>query len=331
MGVSGIHAGHDHGGVRRAVVDGAGAGTASGTGAGVGEATGGGERAAKGQGGEQAADGADAVQQGAGAGETKRGRGRRGKGRGRGRGRGNGGGGGCNKGGGGAGGAENGAAKLARPGATTQGVAPTGAATTGTDAGAGTGEQAAAATLAAVTAATGSAATTPSAASELISQVAADFEGSPVAQQVLQLLAAGEGAIDVLDDAQFAAKYGRASGVYDTQTNRISIPQSLLQDRETLRIVLLHEGVHWVQDNAPGGIAQVGGPIAQALQGAGALRAVDPTTPEGSQHDEAQAFLLEAIAAAEAGVRDPGLATTGSGILGYDQVLAAVRSIPEYA
>ncbi len=166
--------------------------------------------------------------------------------------------------------------------------------------------------------------------SQLVQQVAAQLDGSEVARQVLSMVARGGAAVDVLDDATFERRHGRAYGVYDPATKRIQIPRSLTSDPEQLRIVLLHEGVHWVQDNTPGGIAAAGGAIARALEGAAALRQVDRSTKAGMQHDEAQAFLLEAIAAQQAGVADPGLATVGGRVLPYGQVVAAVRSIPEY-
>lgn len=228
---------------------------------------------------------------------------------------------------GGAAAAEAGARAAGTPGGTATGT------TTQVAAGGGALDQPTVDSLVALGAspADAAAAAAPANANELVAMVATGFGNSPIAQQVLEMLAAGGGAIDIVDDQAFEAKFGRASGIYDPQAKRIQIPRSLLDDPEKLRIVLLHEGVHWVQDNAPGGIAQVGGPIAQALQGAGALVNVDRNSKAGVQHDEAQAFLLEAIAAQEAGVVDPGLATTNAGILGYDQVLAAVRSIPEYA
>lgn len=169
-------------------------------------------------------------------------------------------------------------------------------------------------------------AATGTATQQLVAQVAAQYNGSPIAAQVLGMIGQADAAVDVLPDAEFSSRYGRAKGIYDPATKRIALPESVLQEPELLRIVLLHEGVHWIQDNAPGGIAQVGGPLAQALQGAGALDA-----RRTSQVDEAQAFVAEAYAAREAGIEDPGMGTSKGTPLGFDAVLARVNATPEYA
>ncbi|MBC7461546.1 MAG: hypothetical protein H7287_09320 [Thermoleophilia bacterium] len=50
------------------------------------------------------------------------------------------------------------------------------------------------------------------------------------------------------------------------------------------------------------------------------------------QQREAQAYLLEALAANQAGVRDEGMGTTTRGALAtYAQIQSAVRATPEYA
>lgn len=156
------------------------------------------------------------------------------------------------------------------------------------------------------------------------------MNGSPIAQQVLSAMAQGGGDMQVLSDAQFRARFGAASGAYQPSTNIVSLPQSVANDPELLRIVLLHEAVHWAQDNVQGGIAGLGGATAQALEGAGALRTVNPNSKEGAQHDEAQAFLLEALAAQQLGIRDPGMGTSNGRVLSYAQILARVRNTPGY-
>jgi hypothetical protein len=168
------------------------------------------------------------------------------------------------------------------------------------------------------------------AATQLLSYVSQSLAGAPIADQVLGLMQRGGAAINVLPDAQFAAKYGRASGIYDPATKQVTLPESVTKNPEELRIVLLHEGVHWVQDNVPGGIAQAGGAVAQALQGAGALGSPDRNTKAGSQQDEAQAFLLEAMVARELGISDPGMGTSNGRVLGYGSTLARVQATPEY-
>jgi hypothetical protein len=164
----------------------------------------------------------------------------------------------------------------------------------------------------------------------MLAQVAQQLAGSPIAQQVLSAMAQGGGDIQVLPDAQFRAKFGAASGAYQPSTNIVSLPQSVASDPEQLRIVLLHEAVHWAQDNVQGGIAGLGGPTAQALEGAGALRNVNPNSKEGAQHDEAQSFVLEALAAQQLGIRDPGMGTSNGRVLGYEQTLARVKGTPGY-
>ncbi|MCB0880510.1 MAG: hypothetical protein KDC46_16190, partial [Thermoleophilia bacterium] len=165
-------------------------------------------------------------------------------------------------------------------------------------------------------------------AKAIIAAVGQDLGASEIAQQVFQSLGQADAAVDLIDDATFAQKYGaRTGGIYDPNTKRIAIPESALQHPELLRIVLLHEGVHWMQDNVPGGIAQAGGPLAQALSGAQALQ-IDGST----QSEEAQAYLTEAIVAKQLGIADPGMGTTSAGeVLPYDQILAKVKATPEYA
>lgn len=169
-------------------------------------------------------------------------------------------------------------------------------------------------------------------ASQLIERAAADTAGSQLAQQVMSALDQGGAVIDVVDESAFAAQYGRAAGLYDPNTKRIALPSDVAADPERLRLILLHEGVHWLQDNVDGGAEALGGAIGQALRGAGAVKDTVPNSKADSQHDEAQAYLIEALMANELGVRDRGLGVDGSGkALGYDQILARVKATPEYA
>lgn len=168
-------------------------------------------------------------------------------------------------------------------------------------------------------------------ATSLLSRAASAVPNSSIASQVFAAVEAGGAQVNVVDDAQFAASYGRASGVFDPDTNAITVPQSVAADPAQAGLILLHEGVHWLQQNASGGIDAMGGAIAQALQGANAGSTA--TSAKGiQQQDEAQAYLLEAVAAKQAGTPDDGMGTTSSGKVGtYAQILGAVRSTPEYA
>jgi hypothetical protein len=296
MGIPGIHAGHRHGrtgGVRRSVEGGGEAAT------GTGEATGKrrGKRARRVG---DAAEGAERTgkghAKGHGKGHRKRGCGGEGEGA--------------------AEGADTGAAALGQQAAATA----TGALTPLT-ADATTAEATAApAADVAATAAAGPGA-------EIIQQVASQLGGSPLAQQVLSLIAQGGAAVNVVDDAAFHAKYGaNTQGIYDPNTHQIELPQSVTSDPEALRVVLLHEGVHWVQDNAPTALTQLEGPLLQAMQGSGALAADDGS----SQADEAQAFMVEALAAQELGIDDPGMGSSNGRALSYGSTLANVLATPEY-
>jgi hypothetical protein len=155
----------------------------------------------------------------------------------------------------------------------------------------------------------------------------------PLAEQVLQAVQAGGARVQVIPDAQFTAQYGRAEGIFDPATNAISIPQHVAQNPDAMSLVLLHEGTHWLQHNVPGGLEALGGPVAQALQGAGATTVqVDPNSKAASQQDEAQAYLLEALAANQLGIKDPGLGTDPAGrIRDYAAIKAEVLATPEYA
>jgi len=165
----------------------------------------------------------------------------------------------------------------------------------------------------------------------LISAVSRSLQGAPIADQVLGLMSTNGAPVDVISDGEFSARYGRAAGIYDPSTNRIAVPASVANNPVELRLILLHEGVHWLQDNVPGGIAAVGGPVAQALASADALRDVDPASRAGDQQDEAQAYLLEAVVAKQLGIRDGGMGSGDTGtVLSYDETLANVVATPEY-
>jgi hypothetical protein len=188
-------------------------------------------------------------------------------------------------------------------------------------------------TAAMITAARATAAVTDANdASGLLAAAAASLPNSDLAAQVLQDVQAGGAQVNVLSDATFAAKYGRALGVYDPNTNQISVPASIAANHAQARIVLLHEGLHWLQHNVQGGIDALGGAVGQALTGAGAMSTATPGTKAAQQQDESQAYLLEALAARQVGITDDGLGTSNAGAVNsYAQIQAAVRATPEYA
>ena len=185
---------------------------------------------------------------------------------------------------------------------------------------------------AAVAGATGAvAAAAPS--SPLIATASAQLTTSPIALQVLQAIDQGGAQIRTVPDAQFASEFGaRTAGAFDPKTNTISLPEKVASDPAQLRLVLVHEGIHWLQDNMQGGAEALGGSIGQALTGANAVRSTAPGKAD-LQHDEAQAYLLEALVANQAGISTGGLGTdraTGRS-LGYDAILAKIKQTPEYA
>lgn len=268
------------------------------------------------------ADGADEAEGAGGAdgdddGDEADGGGRaKGGGRAEGGGRAAGGGGGCdNQGEAGADDAETGAIALAQ-------AAPAGTAVTAL---------AAAPTTSVQAATTGLATSQATTASSLLSSAAAAVPNSEIAAQVFAAVQAGGAQVNVVSDADFAAKFGRAAGVYEPATNQISVPSSVASNPAQAGLILLHEGVHWLQHNTQGGIDALGGAVSAALQSKQAgSTAVGAKAVQ--QQDEAQAYLLEALAANQAGVRDEGMGTTTTGSLAtYAQIQQAVRATPEYA
>ncbi len=168
--------------------------------------------------------------------------------------------------------------------------------------------------------------------SPLVQSALSQVGGSQLATQVLQSLATNGAQIETVSDAQMASEFGeRTKGAFDPRTNRITLPASVAKDPAQLRLVLFHEGVHWLQDNVQGGAEALGGPIGQALQSAGAVRQTAPGKAD-LQHDEAQAYVLEAKLANELGIRDNGLGVDSAGrALSYDAVLQRVKQTAEYA
>jgi hypothetical protein len=202
--------------------------------------------------------------------------------------------------------------------------------------GMGGGADAAAAAEAPAAIAAPAAAAAPAGATQgasLLQAAASGLQGSDIAQQVLAALQSNGATIDVVDDAQFAAQYGdRTGGIYDPTTNKLALPAKTVNDPEQLQLVLLHEGVHWLQDNVQGGAEGLGGAVGQALESAGAIQQPEPGTKAESQHDEAQAYLLEALVANQLGKQDEGLGVDSGGrAMNYQQILARVQATPEYA
>jgi hypothetical protein len=169
----------------------------------------------------------------------------------------------------------------------------------------------------------------------LLGQVTNTVAGSSIAVQVLQALQKNGARIDVLDDRTFNAKYPGAGGVYLPEEDRIVLPRSAATDPRKLALVLVHEGTHWLQDHVgTGKLDSLGGPLADALRGANALKTGvgNANSKDVEWHDEAQAYLVESLAAHQLGMRDPGLgsdARTGA-TLSYDQTLARVKAEPLY-
>lgn len=166
----------------------------------------------------------------------------------------------------------------------------------------------------------------------LVRRAAAGLEGSALAQQVLRTIEASGARIETLPDGQFAQEFGeRTQGAFDPKTNVISLPQSVASSPEKLRLVMLHEGIHWLQDNVAGGAEALGGPIGDALRSACAVRTTAPGKAD-VQHDEAQAYLLEALVANELGIRDTGMGVDSNGrALTYDAIMQKIRRTAEYA
>ena len=69
-----------------------------------------------------------------------------------------------------------------------------------------------------------------------------------------------------------------------------------------------------------------------AAQGAGAVRQTQPGSKDDYQHDEAQAYVVEAQVANQLGIEDQGLGVDQTGrAMSYDAVLQRVKQTPEYA
>lgn len=164
----------------------------------------------------------------------------------------------------------------------------------------------------------------------LIAQARRTLGRSGIGAQVLDEMSRAGVRIAVMSDAEFQAKYRGASGVYEPSRDTIIVPQSTIRDQRKLSLVMLHEGVHWLQDRvgSVSGMARLGGPIANAIAGAGAL-ADDPRGQ--SLNHEAQAYVLEALAAKELGIFDGGLGTSRDGrTLSFEEVRQRVSSNPLY-
>lgn len=164
----------------------------------------------------------------------------------------------------------------------------------------------------------------------LIAQARKTLGGSGIGAQVLDEMSRAGVRIVAMSDAEFQAKYRGASGVYEPSRDTIIMPQSTIRDQRKLSLVMLHEGVHWLQDRvgSVSGMARLGGPIANAIAGAGAL--IDDPRGESLNH-EAQAYLLEALAAKELRIFDGGLGTTRDGrVLSYEEIRQRVASNPLY-
>ncbi|MCW2921484.1 MAG: hypothetical protein JWL76_1358 [Thermoleophilia bacterium] len=168
--------------------------------------------------------------------------------------------------------------------------------------------------------------------SPLIQSALGEVGSSPLASQVLQSLATNGARIETVSDAQMASQFGeRTKGAFDPKTNSITLPESVAKNPAELRLVLFHEGVHWLQDNVKGGAEALGGPIGNALQSAGAVRQTSGAKDD-LQHDEAQAYVLEAMLANQLGIKDSGLGVDSSGrALSYGSVLQRVKQTAEYA
>ncbi len=166
----------------------------------------------------------------------------------------------------------------------------------------------------------------------LVRRAAAGLQGSAVAQQVLQTIEAAGAKVETLPDEAFAQEFGaRTQGAFDPRSNVISLPKSVADNPEKLRLVMLHEGIHWLQDNVAGGAEALGGPIGDALRSAGAIRETSSGKAD-MQHDEAQAYLLEALVANELGIGDTGMGVDATGrALTYDAIMQKIRRTAEYA
>jgi hypothetical protein len=153
---------------------------------------------------------------------------------------------------------------------------------------------------------------------------------SPLAQEILA--AAGTAQVRVLSDAEFESRYPGAAGVYDPATDTITLPQRIASNPQDMALVLLHELTHYIQDTRPGGLQSLGGAVAQALEGAGAVGSLSSSGSTQVLHQEAEAYLLEALVAQQSGMRATGLGVSASGApLTYQQTLARVAGHPAYA
>lgn len=150
--------------------------------------------------------------------------------------------------------------------------------------------------------------------------------------QVLDALARGNVRIRVVSDAAFDRRYPGAGGIYDPNTDTILLPQRALRNGRTLALTMVHEGVHWLQRHVGHTrLASLGGAIASAVRTHGAS-SQSGTARQRDLQDEAQAYILESVAAREMGIRDFGLGTDGSGrTRSFEETLSTVAANPLYA
>lgn len=153
---------------------------------------------------------------------------------------------------------------------------------------------------------------------------------SPIANQVFGALERYDARIDVLGDAEFAGRFGEAAGVFVPDENRIVMPESAYSDPAQTSLIMLHEGVHWLEGNVIGGAQALGGPLADALASADAIRSYQPGSKLADWHEEAQAYVAEAAAGAQLGLHDRGLGSRNGQPLSYDEIMARIAAEPIY-
>lgn len=152
---------------------------------------------------------------------------------------------------------------------------------------------------------------------------------STTANAVLEALAVDGVRIEVLPAAEFQGLFPGAGARYEDSTNRMLIPDTLLNDPVYAAAVLAHEGVHYLDDQANTGR---GAAAARARAGSGvlstaALTGLKQGTTAYSEATEAHAYMVEAQVARELGIRDPGIGTAPDGRQRtWDEIIAVIRS-----
>jgi hypothetical protein len=166
----------------------------------------------------------------------------------------------------------------------------------------------------------------------LLESVKQTMSASPTATAVLQRLEAGGAMVRFVSSAELQQVSPNAQAIFSNTDNTIYLPRELAQQDPTpVAVMLAHEGTHWIHDPV---VDQEKARAAAVLQAQGAGAAAGRQLIFGaSLATEVEAFMVEARAGKEMGLRAPGphpaLRSDGSFASGQE-TWAALAADPDY-